>query len=562
VDSLVAAIDKARAELVQAEQEDKLVWDPAPEQFQHVVEPARQAVVAAEAQLRKLQTGGSRDQATLELNAATARAELDRLQAVLAGNSAGELAARLAGAEAALAEASFRVQQAASGQGGRDTRAEDIAIAQAEFTAAKEQVLALIQVQPEKIASARAGVEAAQAGVRIAEGKRDACGKIKTYGITEVNGQETDPMTVTDPNCPGDLDDANERAVEIAEKNVEIAQQGLNLLTNPGMPQALYLLGPFAKAAEAAGARLQKAASGGGTDQRTRDLDVALAQAEVDRWRAEPSLLRVEAEGARLTAAQSELDEAAARGAQAAAGQGGAEVRAEDIAAATAKLEGVEAGLALVLDPLQEVVRSAQLAIDVVDLAARQVRSLAPVCDDIRLVTTLEDNDNSGGDNDGSDNLDLEVETGLDCPGEIQDGLEDVAEGLEGFKLVPEAALSELTESNTNEELQVRIARIRAEVARADANVRGLKAGGPDDPITLASNLAQAQARLACRQAVLAEVSQGSPPTQTAPFVWADPDPCAPIQLPGRIPPFQQQDVRGTSPPLVRETEPDAGAST
>lgn len=85
----------------------------------------------AELQLQKLKTGGSRDEATLELNVARAQADVDTIRAALEGSTANQIRAQLGGARAELEEALFRLEQARAGKGGVDAGAEDIAMAEA-----------------------------------------------------------------------------------------------------------------------------------------------------------------------------------------------------------------------------------------------------------------------------------------------------------------------------------------------------------------------------------------------------------------------------------------------
>ena len=51
---------------------------PAMPQIENIIVPYQQAVVIATARVQKLKTGGSHDQATLDLNVAVARSNVDR----------------------------------------------------------------------------------------------------------------------------------------------------------------------------------------------------------------------------------------------------------------------------------------------------------------------------------------------------------------------------------------------------------------------------------------------------------------------------------------------------
>jgi hypothetical protein len=197
---------------------------------------------------------------------------------VLDADEEGELRARLAAAAARLREAQFRQQQAQAGQGGADARPEDLAMAKAELETAVANLMALLHPLQEKVQQARSGVEAARADLRAAEGRRDACGEEKTHTVVKVEGQEEERETVTDPNCSDHRKEAAEAGIEVAARKRDIAEQQLQLLTNPAQPQILYVVAPLAEAATAAGAKLQKLATGGSRDQQTLDLAVAVAQ--------------------------------------------------------------------------------------------------------------------------------------------------------------------------------------------------------------------------------------------------------------------------------------------
>ncbi len=80
-DAKDAQVDVARANLEIAEMQFQLITSPVFPRIEYVIAPYVQAVVAAETKVQKLKTGGSRDQATLELNVAVARADVERFQA-------------------------------------------------------------------------------------------------------------------------------------------------------------------------------------------------------------------------------------------------------------------------------------------------------------------------------------------------------------------------------------------------------------------------------------------------------------------------------------------------
>src|SRR6185503_5562984 len=138
----------------------KLLTNPSPKQIAHFVIPLQQEVVIAQARLQKLKTGGLQDDATLKRNVARAQADVDGLKAMLTGSLPGLYRAQVIGAQAELAEANFRIEQAKAGTGGIGARAEDIAIAEAGLVSAKETLQKIVDPLPELIAVARANVAA------------------------------------------------------------------------------------------------------------------------------------------------------------------------------------------------------------------------------------------------------------------------------------------------------------------------------------------------------------------------------------------------------------------
>jgi hypothetical protein len=226
--------------------------------------------------------------------------------------------------------------------------------------------------------------------------------------------------------------------------------------------------------------------------------------------------------------------------------------RGEDIAIAESELKASQAELQTALDPPREVVQSARLGIAVVDESVREMKALREACGDFRGETTIEDSDADDSDNDGDNNndnegLDLTLDTRFKCPDDLKDVYEAIAEGLEGSRLVPVAALSLLTEVATNEKLQVLVAGLKAKVVEAEQYLAKVRTGGAVDATTLDRDVAAARGVLECRQAVLAGANAGELFRQESPFAWTDPDPCALRQLPGKLPPFSELDVRISS---------------
>ena len=542
VDAKMANVDEAEANLVGAQSDLKKLVNPAEPEWSYTWQPYQLAVDAAELRVQKLRTGASRDAATLELNVALARTEIDRLQGILDGNREAELRARLAGAEAMLNEATFRVTQAQSGQGGADARAEDIQIAQGALESEVADLQALVVKQPEFTQKLQSGIDAAAAGARSARGSLDACGRIKTISVTTVNGREENTRTVTDPNCSDDMRSALRNTVDIADLQHEIAQQNYNLYHAAASPQNLYIATPDVKAVEVAKARLQKVMTGGSRDMQTLELNVALAQTQVDRWRAELAGVLPDAARARLAAAQVQANEAVARREQAASGQGGAHARSEDITIAEADLVSRQNDLALELDYFQEFVQMVRLSVSVADLSIKNASLFAKACDEIRMTSTFQDNDNHGSDD--NDDQDVKIKTRVRCPDDTQDGVEAISDALKGARLVLASQLSYYTEVDTNQKHLVVAIGPTAAVTRAEAELAKLKTGGPDDSTRLDLDVASAQAQVECREAVVNEVVQNLPTGQQPPYAWADPNICDLDQLPGKLPPFTQSDVR------------------
>ena len=432
--------------------------------------------MAAEARLQKVKTGGAYDSVALDFGIVTAQSEVDRLLRVIDGDLPGELQVLFVQAEAAVRNAEYRQDQAASGLGGPGVRIEDLAIGQAELIAAKERYQGAIDLPPEKIAVLQAGVDAAAAALRAAKHLRDACGNVKTITVTKVNGRE-DSRSITNPNCSDAMRSVNDESVDTAEMNLEIAQQQLKLATAPAQPQRDNSLTPFLAEIDSASARLQKLQTGGPVDQKGLEDFVAVNAQGPPIW---GNLLKGNVPGqieAQLAYAKHALESAEFRKQQAASGQGGAQARAEDITMASADLSASQASLSLLLSPFQESVRIAQLGVAVNHSGVRRARSLRKACDEIRMSVETRDlsHEHEGDDNDNSDdnsndndayddNADVKVR--VNCPEDLQDGIGDIADGIKGFGLVSQFNLSLLTETETNEQAQTAVASARAAVEK------------------------------------------------------------------------------------------------
>jgi hypothetical protein len=103
-------------------------------------------------------------------------------------------------------------------------------------------------------------------------------------------------------------------------------------------------------------------------------------------------------------------------------------------------------------------------------------------------------------------------------------------------------------DTDTNERTEQVIAGLEAQVDSDAANLQKLKTGGDLDGLQLDTDVATTDARFNCRQAVVDETPAGGPPGQPPPFVWSDDDPCALEQLPGKTPPYLDQDIRPNAP--------------
>src|SRR6185295_4922767 len=124
-----------------------------------------------------------------------------------------------------------------------------------------------------------------------------------------------------------------------------------------------------------------------------------------------------------------------------------------------------------------------------------------------------------------------------------KDALRALEEGIDGFGATPKAILSLLTDLDTNEKLQTMVAGRTAQAAVATADLQKTKTGGAFDASLLQLGVTVGETSVQCNQAFAVEASQGGLPTPQAPYSWAAPLPCSLSQLPGKLPPFMQQQV-------------------
>jgi hypothetical protein len=177
--------------------------------------------------------------------------------------------------------------------------------------------------------------------------------------------------------------------------------------------------------------------------------------------------------------------------------------------------------------------------------ATAQARAAARACGDLRITTTFANhNDNASNDNGSNDNG-VTLRSDLRCTDDQKDVLDAAADGLEGYQLAPAALLSQLTELCCNERLQTIVQGLKSALDIATARLQKVKTGGNDDAARLDLFARAALSTRDCRSALVAIAGLGAPlPPSPPPFAWSDPDPCAIDQLPGKIPPFLEQDVR------------------
>jgi hypothetical protein len=547
VAALNAEIDRARALLTVAEQDLKLLTDPAQPQILNVIAPYQQAVVAADAQVRKLKSGGSRDATSLALDVATAGAEVNRLEAVLAGSTRDELAARVHATTEQRRVAGLRVEQAVAGLGGADARAEDIAIAEADLAANTARLQALLDPPVETVARLTALVDAADAEVRVAKGRRDACGHDDIESVKKERGHTSRTVTVVDPNCSDYRGKQLDTLVDIAREEREVAIQQRKLVVDPAQPEILSVVDQYLGRIEASAARLQKLKTGGTKDLARLKLDVSVAQAELDRWQAASAGSLDGQAAARLAAAVAigELTDADVERAK--LGEGGPHVRSEDIAIAAGELKARTGEYTTITNPPQEIVAVLTSGVTLSKLDTLAAWYAVDACGDQKYKGRIENRAKIDHDGDPAE-LPLRFKIEFNCPDDQYDALFAIFKGREGFELVPAAFLSLATQLCCNEKLQVLVAGKKALVVIAEQEVKKEQTGGPDDASTLALRSTLARVQVDCRKAAVDLAKLGEVVGQEWPFAWSDPDPCSLAQLPGKSPPFAQLDVRPATP--------------
>src|SRR6185295_13800545 len=132
----------------------------------------------------------------------------------------------------------------------------------------------------------------------------------------------------------------------------------------PTMPQIEYVITPYQQDLAIATARAQKLRTGGSRDQATLDRNVAVARADVSRFQATLAGSQGGVVLGWIASAKAVLDEAQYRVTQAQSGQGGPEVRAEDIAMAEADAASAQANFLAIVNPLEEMVQTAHARLE------------------------------------------------------------------------------------------------------------------------------------------------------------------------------------------------------
>src|SRR5215210_6925451 len=142
-------------------------------------------VEQAESRVDALLAGPKPDDATgLDAAVDQARAAVDQTRA------------QLAAAQAALTETTYRLSQARAGLGGPNTRAEDIASAQASVNAARSRLDSLkAGPRPEDLKTAQLGVDRARANLNAAEAALDACGRTTSTTRSRQRNEQTGQVT-------------------------------------------------------------------------------------------------------------------------------------------------------------------------------------------------------------------------------------------------------------------------------------------------------------------------------------------------------------------------------
>jgi len=323
---------------------------------------ARAQVGQAQSRLDALLAGPKPDDATgLDAAVDQARASLDQTRA------------QLASAQAALTEATYRLQQARAGLGGPNTRAEDIAAAQASLNAAKSRLDSLkAGPRPEDLKTAQIAVDRARANLSAAESALDACGRTTSTTRSQSRNDQTGIVTSTTSQQRQSCSDAQHDQLEsqrnAARLALEDAQNQLEKTKNGATP---FDIAQAEEAVRQAEATLQRTRFGGTTDLATLELRAGQAQSEVDRLQAAQ-----EQQQASLEASQSRADSA----------RNPAEW---DVRNAQEVVNQASANLAALVNPNPYDVRAAEAALDQAQatLASRQ----RPTTEDIQIAAAQVD---------------------------------------------------------------------------------------------------------------------------------------------------------------------------
>jgi RND family efflux transporter MFP subunit len=323
---------------------------------------ARAQVGQAQSRVDALIAGPKPDDATgLDAAVDQARASVDQTRA------------QLGSAQAALTETTYRLQQARAGLGGPNTRAEDIASAQASLNAAKSRLDSLrAGPRPEDLKTAQLGVDRARANLSAAESALDACGRTVTMSRSTNRNNETGVVTSSTSqqrqSCSTSQRDQLENQRNAARIALEDAQNQLEKTRNGATP---FDIAQAEEAVRQAEATLQRTRFGGTTDIATLELRTGQAQSEVDRLSA-----ALEQQQASLEQAQARADSA----------RNPAEW---DVRNAQEVVNQATANLARLVNPNPFDVRAAEAALDQAQatLASRQ----RPTNEDIQIAAAQVD---------------------------------------------------------------------------------------------------------------------------------------------------------------------------
>ena len=186
----------------------------------------------------------------------------------------------LAQAQTALTVAQQRLEQAQTGRGGAGARPEDLAMAEADLKAARA---ALRLQQP--FDDVRAFQGSVQLYDGLAKGLKefyDACGELEVHTTVEVGGVKDAIQAKSQPSCPDDQSDSLRATSDAWVAMRQKAELELKRHTDPASTIKNYLA-PYEQAVRKAELAIQKLKSGGSSDRATLELNVAVAQADVDK---------------------------------------------------------------------------------------------------------------------------------------------------------------------------------------------------------------------------------------------------------------------------------------